>query len=128
VDLHFEQCFASRENVYDSPQSRDDGCFRAVFSGSDISGCPGSERSAAPTVYTGIVVTDVRVGTTLMHNVSLKITFEGDTGDIIQVVAPGSQTPIPSDECFRTRVLSLPCERPRSYGNRIPGANSYGET
>ena len=56
--------------------------------------------SAAPMVYTGIVVTDVRVGRTLMHNASLKITFEGDTDDIIQVVAPGTQTPIPSDECF----------------------------
>ena len=32
--------------------------------------------SAAPMVYSGIVVTDVRVGRTLLHNASLKITFE----------------------------------------------------
>jgi hypothetical protein len=55
---------------------------------------------AAPMVYTGIVVTDVRVGRTLFHNASLKITFEGDTNDIQQVVAPGTQTPIPSQECL----------------------------
>jgi len=48
--------------------------------------------SAAPTVYSGIVVTDVRVGRTLLHNASLKITFAGDTDDIIQV-------PLPSEEC-----------------------------
>ena len=35
-----------------------------------------SSLSAAPMVYTGLVVTDVRVGTTLIHNASLKITFE----------------------------------------------------
>ena len=51
-----------------------------------------SNLRAAPTVYTGLVVTDVRVGTTLMHNASLKITFEGDTDDILKV-------PIPSTEC-----------------------------
>ena len=56
--------------------------------------------SAAPMVYSGVVVTDVRVGRTLLHNASLKITFEGDTGDIQQVVAPGTQTPIPSQECL----------------------------
>jgi hypothetical protein len=55
--------------------------------------------SAKPMVYTGLVVTDVRVGTALMHNASLKITFEGDTDDIIAVVAPGTPTPIPSQEC-----------------------------
>lgn len=54
---------------------------------------------AKPMVYTGLVVTDVRVGKTFMHNASLKITFEGDTDNIIPVVAPGSQTPIPSQEC-----------------------------
>ena len=37
---------------------------------------------AAPMTYTGIVVTDVRVGTTFMHNASLTITFEGDTDNI----------------------------------------------
>src|SRR5258708_17985301 len=55
---------------------------------------------AAPMVYTGLVVTDVRVGTTLMHNASLTITFEGDTDDIIAVAAPGTPTPIPSQECL----------------------------
>jgi len=43
-------------------------------------------------VYTGLVVTDVRVGSTFMHNASLKITFEGDTNNIAQV-------PVPSTEC-----------------------------
>jgi len=76
------------------------GAFGQCFLGAILVVALARSVSAAPTVYTGIVVTDVRVGTTLMHNVSLKITFEGDTGDIIQVVAPGSQTPIPSDECF----------------------------
>jgi hypothetical protein len=57
---------------------------------------------AEPKVYTGLVVTDVRVGTTLMHNASLKITFEGDTDDIIPVVVPGTQTQIPSQECLGT--------------------------
>jgi len=56
--------------------------------------------SAAPMVYSGIVVTDVRVGRTLLHNASLKITFEGDTNDIQQVLAPGTQNPIPSQECL----------------------------
>jgi hypothetical protein len=51
-----------------------------------------SSLSAAPMVYTGLVVTDVRVGTTLIHNASLRITFEGDTNDILQV-------PVPSTEC-----------------------------
>ena len=52
----------------------------------------GRSLSAQPMVYTGLVVTDVRVGTTLFHNASLKITFAGDTGDIMQV-------PVPSTEC-----------------------------
>jgi hypothetical protein len=71
-------------------------CFLAVISVFALA----RSLSAAPMVYTGIVVTDVRVGSSLMHNASLKITFEGDTDDIIQVVAPGTQSPIPSDECF----------------------------
>jgi hypothetical protein len=48
--------------------------------------------SAVPMVYTGLVVTDVRVGTNLMHNASLKITFVGDTDNLLQV-------PVPSQEC-----------------------------
>ena len=51
-----------------------------------------STLSAAPMVYTGIVVTDVRVGTRLFHNASLTITFEGDANDILQI-------PTPSVEC-----------------------------
>jgi hypothetical protein len=51
-----------------------------------------SGLSAEPMVYTGLVVTDVRVGTTLFHNASLKLTFEGDTNDILQV-------PVPTTEC-----------------------------
>ena len=51
-----------------------------------------SSAGATPTVYTGIVVTDVRVGTTMMHNATLKIVFEGDTNDILQV-------PLSSQEC-----------------------------
>jgi hypothetical protein len=54
-----------------------------------------SSLSAAPMVYTGLVVTDVRVGTTLIHNASLKITFEGDTNDILAVQ-------VPSQECSGT--------------------------
>jgi hypothetical protein len=63
-------------------------CFVAMIL---VFGLAGS-LSAAPTVYTGIVVTDVRVGRTLLHNASLKITFEGDTDNILQV-------PVPSVEC-----------------------------
>jgi len=48
--------------------------------------------SAAPMVYTGVVVTDVRVGTTLFHNASLTVTFEGDSNNILAV-------PVPSTEC-----------------------------
>ena len=48
--------------------------------------------SAQPMVYTGVVVTDVRVGSTLFHNASLKITFAGDSNNILQV-------PVPSTEC-----------------------------
>src|ERR1700676_2617086 len=57
--------------------------------------------AAAPMVYTGLVVTDVRVGTTLMHNASLKITFEGDTEDILPVSTP------PSDFCVGNSFFSL---------------------
>jgi hypothetical protein len=62
----------------------------------------GRTVSAEPMVYTGLVVTDVRVGMTLMHNASLKITFEGDTNDIVSAVFPGTQTQIPSRECLGT--------------------------
>jgi hypothetical protein len=51
--------------------------------------------SAQPMVYTGVVVTDVRVGSTLFHNASLTITFEGDSNNIAQVG-------IPSTECGGT--------------------------
>jgi hypothetical protein len=51
-----------------------------------------SNLPAATLVYTGLVVTDVRVGTTLLHNASLKITFEGDPNNLLQV-------PIASTEC-----------------------------
>lgn len=54
----------------------------------------GRGLSAESMVYTGLVVTDVRVGTKLMHNASVKITFEGDTDDILQV--PNT----PSTECL----------------------------
>src|ERR1700719_3326173 len=49
--------------------------------------------SAEPRVYTGIVVTDVRVGTTMMHNASLKITFAGDTNDIISIPTSSQECP-----------------------------------
>ena len=55
--------------------------------------------SAEPRVYTGIVVTDVRVGTTLMHNASLTITFQGDTNDILSISTP-------SQECAGTGYFS----------------------
>jgi hypothetical protein len=48
----------------------------------------GRNLPAQTRVYTGLVVTDVRVGTILMHNASLKITFEGDTDNIVPVAAP----------------------------------------
>ena len=51
-----------------------------------------SSLRAAPMVYTGSVVTDVRVGTTLLHNASLKITFTGDSNNVQTV-------PVPSTEC-----------------------------
>ena len=51
-------------------------------------------------VYTGLVVTDVRVGTTLLHKASLKITFEGDTNDILPV-------PISSTSCGGTPFYYL---------------------
>jgi len=63
-------------------------CFLAVISVFAL----GSNLPAVPMVYTGLVVTDVRVGTTLFHNASLRITFEGDTDNILQV-------PLPSTEC-----------------------------
>src|SRR6516225_6847176 len=61
----------------------------------------GRSLSAEPRVYTGIVVTDVRLGTTMMHNASLKITFEGDADDIVQV--PGAT----SEECLGTGTYFL---------------------
>ncbi len=61
----------------------------------------GSTLFAAPMVYTGLVVTDVRVGTTLFHNASLKITFVGDTNDIQTVQ-------IPSEACGGTPFSFLP--------------------
>ena len=64
-------------------------CFLVLIAvcalGSDL-------RAATPMVYTGTVVTDVRVGNTLLHNASLKITFAGDANNILQV-------PVPSTEC-----------------------------
>jgi len=66
-------------------------CFLALISVCALA----SSLSAAPMVYTGLVVTDVRVGTTLFHNASLKITFEGDTNDILAVS-------VPSEECGGT--------------------------
>jgi hypothetical protein len=51
-----------------------------------------SSLRAAPMVYTGSVVTDVRVGNTLLHNASLKVTFKGDSNNILTV-------PVPSTEC-----------------------------
>jgi len=63
-------------------------CFPALISVCALV----STLAAAPMVYTGLVVTDVRVGTRLFHNASLTITFEGDTNDILQV-------PMPSTEC-----------------------------
>ena len=62
-------------------------CFLALISVCALE----SGLSAAPMVYTGLVVTDVRVGTTLMHNASLKITFEGDTNDILAAQVPSSE-------------------------------------
>jgi hypothetical protein len=63
-------------------------CFLALISVCAL----GSNLRAAPMVYTGLVVTDVRVGTTFLHNASLKITFAGDSNNILQV-------PVPSIEC-----------------------------
>ena len=63
-------------------------CFLALISVCVLQ----SNLRAAPIVYTGLVVTDVRVGTTLLHNASLKITFAGDSNNILQV-------PVPSTEC-----------------------------
>lgn len=56
--------------------------------------------AAEPMVYTGIVVTDVRVGATLMHNASLKITFEGDTNNFVPVA-------ITSQECTGSGYFSF---------------------
>jgi hypothetical protein len=64
-------------------------CFLALISVCVLE----SYLPAAPMVYTGLVVTDVRVGTTLMHNASLKMTFEGDTNNLLQV-------PIASTACL----------------------------
>jgi hypothetical protein len=66
-------------------------CFLSVIAVFALEG----NLPAEPMVYTGLVVTDVRVGTTLMRNASLKITFEGDTSNILQV-------PMPSQECGGT--------------------------
>jgi len=63
-------------------------CFLALISVCVLE----SNLPAAPMVYTGVVVTDVRVGATLMHNASLKINFEGDTNNILAV-------PVTSAEC-----------------------------
>lgn len=54
---------------------------------------------AEPMIYTGIVVTNVRVNQQLIRNATLTITFEGDTGDITQVLDPATGTPIPSGAC-----------------------------
>jgi len=58
-------------------------CFLALISVCVLE----ANLRATPIVYTGIVVTDVRVGRALFHNASLKITFEGDTNNILQVPA-----------------------------------------
>ena len=71
-------------------------CFLVLFSVFVL----GWNLRAEPTVYTGLVVTDVRVGTTLMHNASLKVTFEGDTNDITAV-------PVPSTNCGGTPFYYL---------------------
>ena len=63
-------------------------CFLALISVFALE----QNLSAKPMVYTGLVVTDVRVGSTMMHNASLTITFEGDTDNIVQ-------SPVPSTEC-----------------------------
>jgi hypothetical protein len=55
--------------------------------------------AAEPMVYTGIVVTDVRLDKGLMHNATLTITFEGDTADITPVLDPVAGTPIASSWC-----------------------------
>lgn len=62
-------------------------CFLAMISVVALEG----NLPAQPMVYTGLVVTDVRVGTTLMHNASLKITFEGDTNDILAFSVPSAE-------------------------------------
>jgi hypothetical protein len=61
-------------------------CFLALISVCELQ----SNLRAAPMVYTGSVVTDVRVGTTLLHNASLKITFEGDSNNVVQVGIPST--------------------------------------
>jgi hypothetical protein len=66
-------------------------CFLALISVFALE----QNLSAKPMVYTGLVVTDVRVGSTMMHNASLTITFEGDTDDIMQI-------PPPSQHCGGT--------------------------
>jgi len=71
-------------------------CFLALISVFALSW----NLRAEPRLYTGLVVTDVRVGTTLLHNASLKITFEGDTNDILPV-------PVPSTECGGTSFYYL---------------------
>jgi len=39
----------------------------------------------APMIYTGVVVTDVRIGNRPLHNATVTIRFTGDTADIVQV-------------------------------------------
>jgi hypothetical protein len=63
-------------------------CFLALISVCVLQ----SNLRAAPMIYTGTVVTDVRVGATLLHNASLKVTFAGDSNNIQTV-------PVPSTEC-----------------------------
>jgi len=64
-----------------------------------VGSCCLSNAWAAPMVYTGIVVTDVRIDRKLMHNATLTITFEGDTADITPVLDPAAGTPITSAYC-----------------------------
>jgi hypothetical protein len=54
---------------------------------------------ASPMLYTGTVVTDIRVGGTLYQQASVSITFIGNTKDISPVVVPGSTTELTSYTC-----------------------------
>jgi hypothetical protein len=56
---------------------------------------------ASPMTYAGTVVTDIRVGDHLYHKAAVKLTFQGDTNDIVQVTdAQGN--PIQSSNCNPT--------------------------